>query len=111
LYCEHGSSVALFTGFPTGRSDPSSHVGSSGTVAFDVIAPVADVLFCQQLPTPWSSHQKSTPFGCTIPAGWNPSRFPTYRLPLEVSSCCSSPMSPRMAPGTQKSIAPYRQLS
>jgi hypothetical protein len=61
---------------PTGESEPPEVQSARGsTWVSSVTAPVAETLSCQQLPTPCSSQEKSTPLGWTTPAGWKPRRF------------------------------------
>jgi hypothetical protein len=72
----HGAFFAVYGAKPTGDLDGLAQSGSDCTVVSSVIAPVADTLSCQQLPTPCSSQEKSTPFGCVTPAGWKPNRLP-----------------------------------
>ena len=63
-------------------------------------SPVDETSPSQQLPTPCSSQENSTPFGWTTPLGWKLRRLRVQRLRLEVPICAAGQQAPRTAPDT-----------
>ena len=76
------------------------------TMKLLVGVPREDRLFCQQLPSPWSSHQWSMPLCFFLPSGVMPKTFWRVRLKCEVSCCLVGSYSSRRTEGTQNCMVP-----
>ena len=63
---------ASLTGAPGSTFDPPSAHGPGSTRKLSVGSPREETLSSQQLPSPWSSHQKSLPLCRTSPDGVMP---------------------------------------